>query len=476
MKGLLAMKRFLYFLLFFYSSSHLIACQKKIAIVGAGLAGLTVAYRLQQQNVKNITIYEGSQRPGGRVRTCYFDNGYYEELGGMAIDEDHEELRSLVKELGLKIKDYSFPKDTTYFAQNGEMRSSFETFKAGPMPDQKLHTALVEKKDLYQNLGALLDAVFDNYADIRMVIEKYMMSEQGLETAQLATWYAEDVWQFYIDNYNEYPGETDYTLSSVDGGMSKLIEALVARVPSIQYEHMLQEIKREVEGKRLLLHFSNGQSTVADIVVLALPCTLLGQVRGIEKLFEADQLQVIKNVRYGTNAKLLIPLYAEDHHNKSVVSLGNKATDILCAKPVIWCYYGGANGIFDVTQENLKNIFQHESGCLKTLLPQTNINTVFQLIDNKNSVKFPAKGIVGISWQNEKFFKGSYIAITPNIEREYNTLMDYEGQKLRAVFRPIDEQIYFAGEHTSIDNFGYMEGALESGNMVAKMIYSKTIK
>ena len=50
---------------------------KNIAIIGAGMTGLSLAYNLQEHN---ITIFDKSWRPGGRVSTrkhgdYLFDHG-----------------------------------------------------------------------------------------------------------------------------------------------------------------------------------------------------------------------------------------------------------------------------------------------------------------------------------------------------------------------------------------------------------------
>ena len=44
---------------------------KNIAIIGAGMTGLSLAYNLQEHN---ITIFDKSWRPGGRVSTRKQDN------------------------------------------------------------------------------------------------------------------------------------------------------------------------------------------------------------------------------------------------------------------------------------------------------------------------------------------------------------------------------------------------------------------
>ena len=78
----------------------------RIAVVGAGLAGLTAAYRLKQAGFDPV-VFEGNTRLGGRCFTArgIFQNGQIAEHGGEFIDTDHYEIRGLAKELGLTLYD-----------------------------------------------------------------------------------------------------------------------------------------------------------------------------------------------------------------------------------------------------------------------------------------------------------------------------------------------------------------------------------
>ncbi|MFL6557279.1 MAG: flavin monoamine oxidase family protein, partial [Bacillus sp. (in: firmicutes)] len=76
----------------------------RIVIVGAGLAGLTCAYRLKQAGITS-TVYEATERVGGRcwTRRGYFQEAQIVERGGELIDTDHKEIQELAKELGLEL-------------------------------------------------------------------------------------------------------------------------------------------------------------------------------------------------------------------------------------------------------------------------------------------------------------------------------------------------------------------------------------
>ena len=73
-------------------------------MVGAGLAGLSCAYRLKQAGY-TAQVYEASDRIGGRCwsdRTS-FANGQVVEHGGELIDQGHTAIRQLASQLGLKL-------------------------------------------------------------------------------------------------------------------------------------------------------------------------------------------------------------------------------------------------------------------------------------------------------------------------------------------------------------------------------------
>ncbi|MBE6066825.1 MAG: FAD-dependent oxidoreductase [Clostridium lundense] len=65
----------------------------KVAVIGAGEAGLAAAFELKKIGC-DITIFEASNRVGGRVYTHYFDceGKYPAELGAMRIPASHETI------------------------------------------------------------------------------------------------------------------------------------------------------------------------------------------------------------------------------------------------------------------------------------------------------------------------------------------------------------------------------------------------
>ncbi len=138
----------------------------RVVVVGAGLSGLTCAYRLKKAGI-DATVYEANTRLGGRcwTRRGDFAEGQVAEHGGELIDQSHTKIRQLAQELGL-------PLDNLLTAEpNGsEVFLHFDGFDypyADAVDDlkeiwQSLHRDLSEAgyPTLYNNLterGAQLD-------------------------------------------------------------------------------------------------------------------------------------------------------------------------------------------------------------------------------------------------------------------------------------------------------------------------------
>ncbi|MDI1249610.1 MAG: protoporphyrinogen oxidase, partial [Lacunisphaera sp.] len=103
---------------------------KRIAIVGAGITGLTAAFRLHQQG-HAVTVFERNAQPGGSVRTLR-ENGYLIEAGPNSLQYGAPELQAVVKELDLeKVMLTAGPAGKKRFIVRG---GKFQPVPAGPGP------------------------------------------------------------------------------------------------------------------------------------------------------------------------------------------------------------------------------------------------------------------------------------------------------------------------------------------------------
>ncbi len=75
---------------------------KNILIIGAGLTGLLLAYKLKQQGI-SVTVLEARERLGGRIYTHLSDQETPIEMGATWLGEQHTALLELLKELNIPI-------------------------------------------------------------------------------------------------------------------------------------------------------------------------------------------------------------------------------------------------------------------------------------------------------------------------------------------------------------------------------------
>src|SRR5437660_9375390 len=78
----------------------------RIAIIGAGIAGLNAALTLQDAGLA-CSVYEASNHIGGRMHsdTTTWADGMVSEWCGEFIDGDHETILHLVERFGLRTID-----------------------------------------------------------------------------------------------------------------------------------------------------------------------------------------------------------------------------------------------------------------------------------------------------------------------------------------------------------------------------------
>src|SRR5579859_7710160 len=77
---------------------------RNVAVLGAGLAGLSAAWELQRMGY-DVTVLEAQLHPGGRVRTIRegLSDGLYAEAGAGRIPATHHVTREWVKYFGLQL-------------------------------------------------------------------------------------------------------------------------------------------------------------------------------------------------------------------------------------------------------------------------------------------------------------------------------------------------------------------------------------
>ena len=459
------------------------AASPRIAVVGAGLAGLTCAYRLKQAGYM-AQVYEAHPtRVGGRcwsyspLRSPYpFADGQVAEHGGELIDQGHTEMRHLANELGFTLDnllqgepsgtdDFYYVNGGPYlYSQlvadlNGIYQKMHKDVSAASYPTlwnsytqrgyELDHMSVIQWLDetcpnggSQSNLGRVLDIAYN----IEYGAESSVQS--SLNLLYLLGYSGQGQFHTFGPSNEKY-----HVIGGNDQVASGLASALAGQIST---DTPLTAIKRNPTGTFTL---SFGGSTVTvDHVVLALPFSLLRSVNYSKAGFEPLKVTAIEELPMGTNSKLHVEFkdrfwYGSGNNGNTYADTGYQNTwEVSRAQ-------GGGKGkgiLVDYTGGNIGASFgggtpssraQQFMSQLQPLFPGTNVASHWT---GRATIDF---------WTGYRWTKGSY---------SYWKVGQYT--KFSGMEKMRQGNCHFCGEHTSQDFQGYLNGAVETGERAANEI------
>jgi monoamine oxidase len=451
-----------------------------VLIVGAGIAGLTAAFRLHQQGIA-VRVVEGQDRVGGRMFSLrgFFPDGQVAELGGELVDTGHGAIRALAGELGLVFDDFllddpALDRDAFFF--EGRRVPEHEVVRAFvPLSDLMLaELATLEGDDVTfrePNGGERLDhtrlsdwlASAEIEGWFRRLIDVAYTTEYGLETVEQSV-----LNLLLLLDPNPMPfrifGDSDERLH-VRGGNDLIPRGLAERLGDrVETGTRVEAISRRADGSYVvaLRRGETSEQAAADHVVVTVPFTMLRERADGGASIRLDsslgipgvQRRAIASLAYGTNAKLMVG-FAERVWRRPEApyrSNGSTLTDQtyqLCWETsrlqpgesgIVTNFTGGRHGV------------ELGSGA-----PAEQAAAFASQLDRV----FPGVAAVRgkearFHWPTHPWTLGSYACYRPGDR------IAFAGEEGRRV-----GNLHFAGEHTSSVAQGFMEGGCESGERVA---------
>lgn len=448
----------------------------KIAIVGAGLAGLTTAFRLVQKG-HDVELYEARERVGGRVLTVKFENSHA-ELGAQNILDggDSSNILKLIEDLGLK----TVTVERVFHLTNFDGAGLSEPFAGMDIDYQftpeTLMPYLEEVAEASENMEQVIETIFSEKPNAIKFISNILAGYEGAPPERLSTYYIKTLYYMLLGGLSEAhqvnSSKSMITQLEVEGGNSNLTEALGHRLKDLLHlRHPLISLKKS--GSKYHLLFDNGKSAEADIVVLAIPSTVYKNIKFDDHVISHKQLKEIESIQYGSTSKILAPLLGvqEDHgvyYNNRTVMFYN------IDRSVAQVYYTGGNGYF--TKENIQHEFSKE---LPMIEYAYTIPEKTKIVEYAKEIPYAIyKSSVGYCWTLEPYSLGSYSYVGSGQDDLVFKMETYGSETVKSVFAPVDGTLFFAGEHAStlLAVGGTMESAVESGERTARMIDEQTPK
>lgn len=444
---------------------------ERVAVVGAGIAGLHCAYRLQQSGVE-VSLYEAADRVGGRMFTARdpaYDDQVF-ELGGELIDSNHSALMALAEELDIALDDRLDPdiQADVWFVANAEVPEAtiVEQFKA-VAPGMAEAVANAEDSDSAFNeldqtaLSSWLDENVppETYAQLHAVLTSAYRGEFGLETDQQSALNL----LYLIGSDEPEPfrifGESDERYHARDGSdtfATRLAAKLNDGVLSLNTKLTALSGGDERGYKLQLTDTKSGsmREEHADHVVLALPYSVLRKVALSVPLSELKR-QIIDELGYGTNAKVMgqfdSRVWREQHQKSGTVTSDlalQQLWDSSIGQPgkrgILTNFLGGSAGQ-DVGAGEAEDYYQG-------ILPD--VEAVFPGAQDA----YRAGSARRMHWPSYQYTQGSYTCYLPG----QWSFWGHEGER--------EGNVHFCGEHTSAEFQGWMEGGAETGAFAAKEV------
>ncbi|MBF2002710.1 MAG: NAD(P)/FAD-dependent oxidoreductase [Synechococcales cyanobacterium M58_A2018_015] len=443
----------------------------KVLIVGAGIAGLTAGYRLQQAGVP-VTIIEATHRTGGRLvsLTNFPSDLGTVELGGEFIDSRHTHVRSLAAELGLELADLreadtGLEPEILYFQGKQVSRTTvIEEF--APLArriNQDLQTLSTRTITYHApsphavQLDRLSLADYLQQDDVSPLINQLVrvayITEFGRDAESQSCLNMLFLIGAEVGKWDTY-GISDERYHVI-GGNDQIPKELTQRLDgSIELGTVLESIRVTSDGRYRvsLRRESTSHERVYDQVLLTVPFSVLRQVDLAIELPPVKQ-RAIKTLGYGTSSKLAVPyreriwrtrygcaisIYTDmDFQNtwesaRYAPGPGGWVTDLRGGKQGILLGAGHPDTHAHRLTQDLENIFPGIS--------QVERGTALRAV-----------------WSAEPYALGSYSCYLPG---QWTAIGGSEGEQVG--------KLWFAGEHCSLGSQGYMNGACETAEIAAQ--------
>ncbi|HEV2613607.1 MAG TPA: NAD(P)/FAD-dependent oxidoreductase [Gammaproteobacteria bacterium] len=422
----------------------------KIAVIGAGLAGLTTAYRLHNANI-DVDIFEAQSRVGGRVYSVQIKNYLGElstiEWGGQSITDggDSHYLPDLIQEFSLNTQEKIIKLHALIYF-NQRYVDFNQSISETPLTES--HIDLIAKQ--VESIGELIDVLFKNNPCAHQALITRMTAYEGVNAYEQSIYHNLDTFIHAISGglskfHDAYTQEKyQILMSGIAGGNQRLPNAIAEKLnEKLHLQKILSKISVSENNVQLL--FSDKSIHTYDKVVLAVPISVYKNIDLSESRIPKSILNTIHNIGFGKNYKIAMPFNLRTRNDyRSVMTettvsffnLEEKISLMYATKPL----------------ENIENL------CRITA-------------EGLGLEKQDYSNFVMHDWNTDPFALGSYSGYSIKVSKELDEIIQHKNISYKKLFTPIEDKLFFVGEHTTIlDCIGTMEAAVESGERIAKAL------
>ena len=452
----------------------------RVVILGAGLAGLTIAYELGKVGY-DCRVLEARPRPGGRVftvrrgtvseedgpgQTAAFDEGLYFNAGPMRISHHHHTTLDYCRELQVPVEVFVPDCESAYLSQTRgplagrrvrlrEARADFDGYIAELLSKALSQTQLdqpltAEDRDrllaYLRRLGAL-----DQQRQYRGSSRRGP-DAQGGPTAPLAL---HDLLGGIPDFYVQTDWYSQPTMMQVAGGMDRLPAALAARVGDrVAYRAPVREIRQGERGMWVIYADPDGrpQRVDADYCVSTIPLPVLS---GLLKDLSPPVQSAIAAATYDGAGKIGLQFKRRFWEQDDEIYGGRSWTDQEVGQLIYPSHgFGGSKGVLVG--------YYLDFGRTMRSRPPADVQRLALEHGARIHPQYAAEfeTAFSVTWPRVPWNRGSW--------RSEST----QAHEALAALRKPDGRVHFAGDYMT-DMSSWMQGAFESAREVATAIHGR---
>ena len=450
--------------------------EKRVLVVGAGVAGLCAAYELTAMG-HDVTVLEAQAEPGGRVRTLRspFVDGLYAEAGASRIPTSHDLTLRYARQFDLKLVPFApagTPSVRYAYGQRTIVRSDdpFEWPLGIPENQKRLTPGEVRRR----YIEILADKITDPFSIdwIPSELKEYdgttrdqYLRAQGVSDAVLHLMNLGSTpvarLRSFLDVLHEIAvnrelrrrsGLADDQLLKIDGGNDQLPRAFASRLSNrIRYRCAVRRIEHDAHGVRLVYQREGSKLAAnADYVVCAIPFSTLRSVE-ISPPLSPEKRTVIANLPYHSATRIYLQCRTRYWKNDGLSGFAD--TD----HPMeVWDATHGQRGRRGILMSFMQGPRAREIGeASEAEQLRFGLEAMEEIYPGLQ--KNYERGFVKV-WDHEPWARGAVAYLRPG------EVLSLEPHIARA-----EGRIHFAGEHASSLR-GWMQGAFESGLRAASEV------
>jgi len=446
----------------------------RVAIVGGGIAGLSVLHHLTKAGV-DARLYEARNRLGGRMYTQRAGDGQLFEAGGQLVNSDHADMHALAKEFAVPLVDRKSGPHRSVVLADGAVASQAELARLlAPLAARIARDS--EAVDADPRMAAAIDRLsvahyLDRHAAlirdprVRALIDSSIRTEYGSEPGDASALQL-------IFNLPTVKGEHVEILAGSDeryviaGGSGRLANAIAdAHRDRIETGRRLQAIRETGSGVRL--EFVDGTQAMADMVIVAVPAPILRQIDFAVPL-STRWREFVREADLGRNEKVQVTASATPWAD--VLGTGGELWDTASHYALGWD--GTLQGI--AGGKPVWNWFLGGDQVAAAKDPPEALAAAFAR-STEPAVPGIAQAVAGgvvrrTNWCNDALTLGAYTNSAPGQLTRFGPLFWIESDDATERQQAVAGRLIFAGEHVSDAWVGFMNGGAQTGRLAAQAV------